>query len=76
MKEQQQNNLFWGVLLLILGLIFLLSNLGVDIDIGEIFLTYWPVILIAVGLKNLWPHIQKKEGGSAQTDSGREDSNP
>jgi lia operon protein LiaF len=61
MKKQQQSNLFWGIFFLIIGALFLLNNLGVDIDIEEIFLTYWPLILIAVGLKNLWPHLQKKE---------------
>lgn len=60
MKKQQQGNLFWGVLFLILGALFLMNNLGVDVDVGELFLTYWPLILIAVGFKNLWPHLQKR----------------
>ncbi len=66
MKKQQQNNLFWGILFLVLGAIFLINNLGVDIDIEELFLTYWPLILIAVGLKNLWPHVQKRREGDAK----------
>ncbi len=60
MKKQQQGNLFWGVLFLILGAVFLMNNMGMDIDVGELFLTYWPLILIAVGIKNLWPHLLKK----------------
>ncbi len=75
MKNQQQSNLFWGVLFLVLGAIFLMNNLGFDIDIGDLFLTYWPLILIAVGLKNLWPHLQKRHEAQAPLDSDRDDAN-
>jgi len=75
MKKQQQNSLFWGVLLFVLGAIFLMNNLGFDIDIGELFLTYWPLILIAVGLKNLIPHLQKKSDTESSNTTERNDRN-
>ena len=44
-----------GVVLLVLGGVFLLENLGLmpDIHIGRIITVWWPVILIAVGLRML-----------------------
>jgi lia operon protein LiaF len=40
-----------GPLILIgFGVLFLLSNLGWDFPIGYMISTYWPVIIIAVGL--------------------------
>ncbi len=41
---------FWpGVILILLGIIFLLDNLGVA-NSWQIFRSYWPVILILVGI--------------------------
>ena len=41
-----------GLLVLVLGIVFLLDNLDV-VESGRIF-RFWPVILIAVGVKHLW----------------------
>jgi uncharacterized membrane protein len=40
--------LFWGLLLIILGALLLLSNLGI---ITQSIWDYWPVIFIIIGLK-------------------------
>jgi lia operon protein LiaF len=46
--------MFFGLLLIGLGSLFLLSQLGwIQFDIGEAFSKGWPVILIFVGLKSL-----------------------
>lgn len=45
------HQLFWGLLLIILGSLLLLSNLGV---ISQDIWNYWPLILILVGLKLLF----------------------
>lgn len=42
------HQLFWGLLLIILGTLLLLSNLGV---ITQDIWNYWPVIFILIGLK-------------------------
>ncbi|MEI8327087.1 MAG: DUF5668 domain-containing protein, partial [Betaproteobacteria bacterium] len=42
---------FAAIVLVLVGMFFLLSNLGlVHISIGELFRTWWPLILIAVGV--------------------------
>lgn len=44
----------FSILLIVLGIIFLLDNLNyLDISIGEIIRTYWPVALIWLGLEKL-----------------------
>lgn len=42
------HQLFWGLLLIVLGTLLLLSNLGI---ISQDIWIYWPVIFILVGLK-------------------------
>ena len=37
------------VILIILGVLFLMSNLGVLPHLGPLFARWWPLILIAVG---------------------------
>ena len=41
------------VILIGLGVLFLLNNMGLDFPIGWLFGTFWPLILIAVGLVQL-----------------------
>ncbi|WP_424766342.1 cell wall-active antibiotics response protein LiaF [Paenibacillus sp. sgz302251] len=48
------NRLFTGLIIIAVGVVFLLRQMGhVTIDIGDIISTYWPVILIIVGIKGL-----------------------
>jgi predicted membrane protein len=47
-----QGRIFWGLMLIILGVLFLLDQLG-EIDFGEIVSVYWPVIFIVIGLSIL-----------------------
>ena len=43
-----------ALILIILGVLFLLHNMGLlPIPLREIFATYWPVILILVGVSML-----------------------
>ncbi|NLC52225.1 MAG: cell wall-active antibiotics response protein [Firmicutes bacterium] len=50
----------FGMLLIALGVIFLLHNLGLaEVDIGYIFRTYWPVFLLFWGF-NLLPRPSAK----------------
>ncbi|REJ12480.1 MAG: cell wall-active antibiotics response protein [Paenibacillaceae bacterium] len=47
---------FWGLVLLAIGGLFLLRQLNLlpfDFDIGFLFSTFWPIILIAIGLQSL-----------------------
>jgi len=56
-----QGRIFLGILIIIIGLLFLLANLG-KLDIGEIFSTYWPLILIFIGLWHLVAHDFRDTG--------------
>ena len=53
-----------GLILIILGGLIILSNLGfVDMNIGQILLTYWPLLLIGSGLYNLITNPAGRAGG-------------
>ncbi|HEX7057098.1 MAG TPA: cell wall-active antibiotics response protein LiaF [Bacilli bacterium] len=54
MYGRNANRAFWGLILIGLGAIFMLEQLDlITLDIGQIFSTYWPVLIIALGLKGL-----------------------
>ena len=62
MSRQKQETLFWGVILLLAGILFTLDNIGLDINIGRVFAKFWPMILIGIGLKNIFYHLKIKQG--------------
>jgi Domain of unknown function (DUF5668) len=44
-----------AVILIVIGVMFLLQNLGIaGINFGRLIATWWPLILIAVGLSMLF----------------------
>lgn len=45
----EQSRFFWGLLLIIIGLLFLSEQLGY-IDFGRVISTYWPAIFILIGI--------------------------
>lgn len=61
MSKHRGESLFWGIILLLVGVLFLIQNLGIDIDIWNIFMDYWPTILIAIGIKNIIVYIRQKK---------------
>lgn len=48
--QSKASGVFWGGVLILLGVIFLLDGLNI-FDAGEIFSTFWPLILIGIGAK-------------------------
>ncbi len=50
---KNSSNLIWGLIFIAAGIVFLLHNYGY-IDAWEVVRTYWPLILVAIGLKILW----------------------
>jgi predicted membrane protein len=46
-------NLFWGMVLILLGLLFLLDNMGIA-NFSDVIRMYWPVILILWGISALF----------------------
>lgn len=51
-------SIFWGIVLIALGAIFLLANFNV-IDFDRIF-DFWPVVVIVIGLKMIADYFSKK----------------
>lgn len=45
-RRADQPNFFVGVVLIVLGFLFLLNNILPDFDFGD----YWPVVLIVTGI--------------------------
>ena len=53
MHSRVSKNFFWGILLIVLGLLFLLHNFEY-INFGETVRRYWPLLLIYFGLHALF----------------------
>jgi len=48
MSSQYHDRFFWGLILIVIGALFLLNNLGYSIGgIGK----WWPIILVLVGIR-------------------------
>ena len=50
-----KRNLVWPIILIVVGLLFLASNLGYLQwhELRSFLATWWPVILIAIGIEQL-----------------------
>ena len=62
MSKKKGETVFWGILIILLGLLFLLRNLRLtDLNIWEIATTYWPLVLIYIGGRNIVVYITQKK---------------
>jgi hypothetical protein len=48
-NKSEPSRFFWGLLLIIIGLLFLGEQVGY-IDFGRVISTYWPAIFILIGI--------------------------
>src|SRR5690554_103408 len=56
-----RTSFIWGVLIVLIGLALLLNNIGItDLNIGELFSRYWPVVFIILGLDILLERNSRK----------------
>ena len=53
------------MILITIGVLFLLHNWRPDFEPWPILLTYWPLILIFVGLGKIWDHFQRTRNPNA-----------
>lgn len=61
MQSSIMHRLLWGIVVVAIGVMFLLNQLGItDMNIGEMFGTFWPVFLILIGLQGML--LQHKGG--------------
>lgn len=61
MANNKKESLFWGLIILILGMLFLLRNFGLEINVWHLLEKYWPLILVYIGLKNIYLYAKKKQ---------------
>ncbi len=62
--KQHRDSLIWGLVLVVLGALFLLDNLDVRFDVWHTLADLWPVVLIVWGAWKLFFGL--KEKGEAQ----------
>lgn len=59
MANTKKESLFWGLIILVLGTLFLLKNFGLEINVWHLLGKYWPLILVYIGLKNIYLYVKK-----------------
>jgi len=47
------------MIILVLGMLFLLKNFGLEINIWHLLGKYWPLILVYIGVKNIYFYLKK-----------------
>lgn len=57
-KQKHRDSLIWGVILIIIGIIFLLEQF--DVDVWDTAWRFWPVILIVWGANKLYFGLKEK----------------
>jgi hypothetical protein len=60
MANTKKESLFWGAIILVLGMLFLLRNFGWQINIWHLLGKYWPLILVYIGIKNIYLNLSKR----------------
>ncbi|OGF63582.1 MAG: hypothetical protein A2Y62_22280 [Candidatus Fischerbacteria bacterium RBG_13_37_8] len=53
-KGEKLEHFIFGIVLLIVGLIFLVNNYYPELDLWSTIVKLWPVLLIAYGIKKLF----------------------
>jgi hypothetical protein len=59
MAKKQRNALGWGIVLIVIGLIFLLENF--DVDIWDSIARLWPLALIVWGAWKLYFGLKDRQ---------------
>ena len=59
-RSKNNSGLFWGIIIIIFGVFFLLDNFYI-LDFGDFIRTYWPLILVAIGIKILLDHQRQRK---------------
>lgn len=62
-RPRSAGSVFWGFLLIGIGVIFLLKNLGYEIPVWTGVARYWPILLILWGVIKLFDYARWKKAG-------------
>ena len=61
MSVNKREPLFLGLLILVLGILFMLRNIGWHFNVWRFVGRFWPLILIYIGAKNIYLCLKKKQ---------------
>src|SRR4249920_740143 len=61
----RHGSIFWSLILISVGLLFLLRNLGFEIRPWLIIAKYWPILIIFWGLSKLFSYFRSAEDPNA-----------
>jgi len=73
METKNNSEFYGGLVLLILGMLFLLDNLAV-LDFGDFISTFWPLALILIGI-HLIMKVRKNKSSDPELDNRHENHN-
>lgn len=62
----RRRSIFSGLLLIVVGLLFLFHNFGWRYDMWRLVEQWWPVVLILWGLSKLYDHFMAQRSGEAR----------
>ena len=62
MSSTRRHSVETGIVLVVLGLLFLLDNLGIA-DLGDVIATWWPLLLVGLGV---WIILESRKRSSAE----------
>jgi hypothetical protein len=62
-KNRHRDSFVWGIILIVLGVIFLLESF--DVEIWHYVWRLWPLILIAWGADKLWKGLSERKAKPA-----------
>jgi DUF4097 and DUF4098 domain-containing protein YvlB len=63
---QKRSSIFSGLLLIVLGILFLLARFHPDLGIWHLFWRFWPVLIILWGIAKLVDHMSAQRAGDAR----------
>ena len=63
---RQRSSIFSGLLLILLGVLFLLARFHPDLRIWHLFWRFWPVLIILWGIAKLVDHLTAQRAGESQ----------
>jgi DUF4097 and DUF4098 domain-containing protein YvlB len=63
---RQRSSIFTGLLLIVLGILFLLARFHPDLRIWHLFWRFWPVLIILWGVAKLVDHLSAQRAGDAR----------
>jgi hypothetical protein len=70
MAKKRKDALIWGIILILIGLVFILDNN--DIDIWDSIARLWPAILIIWGAYKLYYGLKERKEEVKPTTPGQE----